>query len=127
MWLCKEVLTIFQGILYFFAAGECRGIGGIFFDDLDTPDQESCFQFVSVSMFCSNSIFIVNIILPMSTFDFSLYFRNVPIVLFLVTFLLFIRTKTKAIHMLIVNGSYYVEEGINKIIYFYLKFPYITI
>lgn len=26
---------------------ECRGIGGIFFDDLDTPTQEDCFQFVS--------------------------------------------------------------------------------
>lgn len=26
---------------------ECRGIGGIFFDDLETPTQEDCFQFVS--------------------------------------------------------------------------------
>ncbi|GIY56352.1 oxygen-dependent coproporphyrinogen-III oxidase, partial [Caerostris extrusa] len=26
---------------------ECRGIGGIFFDDLDTPDQESCFRYVT--------------------------------------------------------------------------------
>lgn len=27
--------------------GESRGIGGIFFDDLDTPDVESCFNFAS--------------------------------------------------------------------------------
>ncbi|CAH1373241.1 hypothetical protein MTP99_014666 [Tenebrio molitor] len=27
--------------------GERRGIGGIFFDDLDTPDQESCFKFAT--------------------------------------------------------------------------------
>ncbi|XP_066145111.1 oxygen-dependent coproporphyrinogen-III oxidase isoform X2 [Euwallacea fornicatus] len=27
--------------------GERRGVGGIFFDDLDTPDMEECFQFVS--------------------------------------------------------------------------------
>lgn len=27
--------------------GEQRGIGGIFFDDLDNPSQEKCFQFVS--------------------------------------------------------------------------------
>jgi coproporphyrinogen III oxidase len=26
---------------------ECRGIGGIFFDDLETPTQEDCFQFVT--------------------------------------------------------------------------------
>ncbi|XP_042913031.1 oxygen-dependent coproporphyrinogen-III oxidase [Parasteatoda tepidariorum] len=34
---------------YFFIKhrGECRGVGGIFFDDLDTPDQESCFKFIS--------------------------------------------------------------------------------
>lgn len=32
---------------------ECRGIGGIFFDDLDTPDQESCFEFVSA---CANAV-----------------------------------------------------------------------
>ena len=33
---------------YFFIThrGIRRGIGGIFFDDLDSPDQESCFQFV---------------------------------------------------------------------------------
>lgn len=40
---------------YFFIKhrGECRGIGGIFFDDLDEPDQESCFQFVST---CANNV-----------------------------------------------------------------------
>lgn len=27
--------------------GERRGVGGIFFDDLDTPNQEDCFQFVT--------------------------------------------------------------------------------
>ncbi len=27
--------------------GESRGVGGIFFDDLDTPSQEKCFAFVS--------------------------------------------------------------------------------
>ena len=27
-------------------AGECRGVGGIFFDDLDKPTQEAAFQFV---------------------------------------------------------------------------------
>ena len=26
--------------------GITRGVGGIFFDDLDTPDKESCFNFV---------------------------------------------------------------------------------
>lgn len=32
---------------------ECRGIGGIFFDDVDTPTQEDCFQFVST---CANAV-----------------------------------------------------------------------
>lgn len=32
---------------------ECRGVGGIFFDDLETPSQEACFQFVSS---CANSV-----------------------------------------------------------------------
>lgn len=27
--------------------GECRGIGGIFFDDLDQPSMQACFSFVS--------------------------------------------------------------------------------
>ena len=27
--------------------GECRGVGGIFFDDLDSPSPEKCFDFVS--------------------------------------------------------------------------------
>ena len=26
--------------------GEARGVGGIFFDDLEEPDSESCFQYV---------------------------------------------------------------------------------
>ena len=26
--------------------GECRGVGGIFFDDLDQPDLETCFNFL---------------------------------------------------------------------------------
>ena len=33
--------------------GERRGIGGIFFDDLDTPSKEECFQFVSA---CAASV-----------------------------------------------------------------------
>lgn len=33
--------------------GERRGIGGIFFDDLDSPSKEECFQFVSA---CANSV-----------------------------------------------------------------------
>lgn len=32
---------------------ECRGIGGIFFDDIDTPSQDACFNFVSA---CANSV-----------------------------------------------------------------------
>lgn len=32
---------------------ECRGVGGIFFDDLETPSQEACFKFVSS---CANSV-----------------------------------------------------------------------
>lgn len=32
---------------------ECRGIGGIFFDDLETPTQEDCFQFVST---CADAV-----------------------------------------------------------------------
>jgi len=30
----------------FVTAGECRGVGGIFFDDLVEPSQEAAFQFV---------------------------------------------------------------------------------
>ncbi|XP_060525868.1 oxygen-dependent coproporphyrinogen-III oxidase isoform X2 [Cylas formicarius] len=33
--------------------GERRGVGGIFFDDLDTPDQEECFKFVTD---CADSV-----------------------------------------------------------------------
>lgn len=33
--------------------GERRGVGGIFFDDLDTPSQEKCFDFVTD---CANSV-----------------------------------------------------------------------
>ncbi|XP_062563073.1 oxygen-dependent coproporphyrinogen-III oxidase [Armigeres subalbatus] len=40
---------------YFFIPhrNECRGVGGIFFDDLDTPNQESAFNFVSS---CAHSV-----------------------------------------------------------------------
>jgi coproporphyrinogen III oxidase len=30
--------------------GEARGVGGIFFDDLDTPNKDEVFKFVTVSM-----------------------------------------------------------------------------
>ncbi|XP_019877391.1 oxygen-dependent coproporphyrinogen-III oxidase [Aethina tumida] len=33
--------------------GERRGIGGIFFDDLDTPNQQACFEFVTD---CANAV-----------------------------------------------------------------------
>ncbi|XP_057661619.1 oxygen-dependent coproporphyrinogen-III oxidase [Diorhabda carinulata] len=33
--------------------GERRGVGGIFFDDLDTPNQEHCFEFVKS---CANAV-----------------------------------------------------------------------
>lgn len=33
--------------------GECRGVGGIFFDDIDSPTQEDAFQFVTS---CANSV-----------------------------------------------------------------------
>jgi coproporphyrinogen III oxidase len=32
---------------------ECRGIGGIFFDDLETPTQDDCFEFVTT---CANAV-----------------------------------------------------------------------
>jgi coproporphyrinogen III oxidase len=40
---------------YFFIPhrGECRGIGGIFFDDMDYPDKENAFQFVKS---CAESV-----------------------------------------------------------------------
>ena len=38
-------------ICFNFPAGEARGVGGIFFDDLDTPNQEEAFKFVTVSRF----------------------------------------------------------------------------
>ena len=42
--------SIFSKILIFFFRikhrGITRGVGGIFFDDLDAPDRESCFNFV---------------------------------------------------------------------------------
>lgn len=33
--------------------GECRGVGGIFFDDIDTPSQHEAFKFVSS---CANAV-----------------------------------------------------------------------
>lgn len=33
--------------------GECRGIGGIFFDDLDIPSQEKCFRYATA---CAESV-----------------------------------------------------------------------
>lgn len=32
---------------------ECRGVGGIFFDDIDSPSQEAAFQFISS---CANAV-----------------------------------------------------------------------
>jgi len=32
-----------------FFTGESRGVGGIFFDDLDSKDPQTLFKFVSVS------------------------------------------------------------------------------
>jgi coproporphyrinogen III oxidase len=37
----------------FFSLGERRGIGGIFFDDLDTPSKEETFKFVET---CAESV-----------------------------------------------------------------------
>ena len=36
-------------IVWICVSGERRGVGGIFFDDIDTPSQEKAFQFVKVS------------------------------------------------------------------------------
>lgn len=33
--------------------GECRGVGGIFFDDIDTPSQNEAYQFISS---CANAV-----------------------------------------------------------------------
>lgn len=33
--------------------GECRGVGGIFFDDIDEPSQEEAFQFIKS---CANAV-----------------------------------------------------------------------
>lgn len=33
--------------------GECRGVGGIFFDDVDEPSQEECFKFITS---CAESV-----------------------------------------------------------------------
>ena len=38
--------------------GECRGVGGLFFDDLDTPSQDKLFDFASVSMALVIRIFV---------------------------------------------------------------------
>ena len=34
-------------ILFFSSQGECRGIGGIFFDDLDEGTIDECFSFIA--------------------------------------------------------------------------------
>lgn len=36
---------------FLFAIGERRGVGGIFFDDVDEPSQDKCFNFVKVSVY----------------------------------------------------------------------------
>lgn len=33
--------------------GECRGVGGIFFDDIDSPSQDAAFSFVQS---CANAV-----------------------------------------------------------------------
>ena len=35
---------------------ECRGVGGIFFDDLDKPDKEALLQFVTVRSALSDDV-----------------------------------------------------------------------
>jgi coproporphyrinogen III oxidase len=40
-------------VMEFLSLGERRGVGGIFFDDLDTPSQEEIFNFVET---CAESV-----------------------------------------------------------------------
>jgi hypothetical protein len=40
-------------IIELFSLGERRGVGGIFFDDLDTPSKEETFKFVET---CAESV-----------------------------------------------------------------------
>jgi hypothetical protein len=47
---CGFVLCM---IIRFTSLGERRGIGGIFFDDLDTPSKEETFKFVET---CAESV-----------------------------------------------------------------------
>lgn len=51
--------------------GERRGIGGIFFDDIDTPDQQSAFNFVTS---CAEAV--IPSYLPLGMYDFVI----VPII-----------------------------------------------
>ncbi|KAJ8935793.1 hypothetical protein NQ314_012643 [Rhamnusium bicolor] len=49
--------------------GERRGVGGIFFDDLDTPNQEACFAFVKD---CANAVIPSYIPLEVPNLDYTL-------------------------------------------------------
>lgn len=40
------VNTLENTIRFCLTLGECRGVGGIFFDDIDQPSKEAAFQFV---------------------------------------------------------------------------------
>lgn len=58
--------------------GERRGIGGIFFDDLDTPSQEECFAFATD---CANAV------IP-SYIPLGKIFKSAPFLFYFNTFLL---------------------------------------
>lgn len=51
--------------------GESRGVGGIFFDDIDTPSQEAAFEFISS---CANAVIPSYMPLGIPT-SFHFYFR----------------------------------------------------